>query len=122
MRSNKALPIFEYQARLEVGFTDVDAKKASYGFISSRAVRCAIRQNQMPRTRRHITRFPSRHLTSQIELNRASICHNVTMVQPVLVPILAVDPNGLNIVTVVVIKIVGHNTKRLVAVDGHVDV
>lgn len=76
---------------------------------------------EMPRTRRDRTRLPHLHFGSKIELNRASVDHDITMLKPILRPILAVYRHGLNIVAVRS-EVVGHDLQSAVAIDCHVDV
>lgn len=74
----------------------------------------------MPRTRWHITRIPSLHLRTKFKLDRASINHNIFMLEPVLIPTLPIDLDALNIVPI--IQTIGFDAQVLVPVDRHVEV
>lgn len=76
----------------------------------------------MSRTRRHLATFPPLRLTSQLELDRPSLHHNITVLDPVLFIWLTVHLNRLNEVAVRIVQVRGRNSEVLIAVDRHVDV
>ena len=76
----------------------------------------------MPRTRRHIAGFPDLHVTSQLKLNCTAIDHDVAVFEPILLPRLSIDLHRLHVIAVLIVEVVGRDTKSLVAVDGHIDI
>lgn len=80
-------------------------------------------QHQMSRTRRHLSRFPLLCLWAKLELQSAAANHQLVMLNPVLLPRLAVGFYALYEETsVFVVKSIGCYAEGGIAVDGHVDV
>lgn len=76
----------------------------------------------MPWTRRHRSRLPKLHLAPQLELNTASVHHDIVMLKPILLPGLAIDLDTLHIIAVCIVQILSSDAERAVPVDGHVHV
>lgn len=77
--------------------------------------------------RGQIPSVPLGHFISKEEFDCAAVDHDVLMVEPVLVPVLAVDLDTLHKVPALpqgtgVRNVVGEDSQRLVNVDRHIDV
>ena len=73
-------------------------------------------------TRRYIAGLPELHLRTQLEFDGSPIDHDVGVLEPISIPLFAIDLNGLNKVTVVVVQILRRDMQDLAAVDVHFDV
>jgi hypothetical protein len=83
----------------------------------------AISDHQMARARRRRPRLPRCHLTSHLKLDRTTSEHQLIMRNPILVPLLPIDPHALHEVTAFfIVESIGHDTEGIVAVDRDVDI
>lgn len=79
----------------------------------------------MSRTWWNISRFPLCHLISDRERNSASIHHDILVVEPVLIPLLAIYLDRLDVISSLAKALwvaVAGDSQSGVRADGHVDV
>jgi hypothetical protein len=77
----------------------------------------------MARARRRLPRLPRRHVTSHLKLDRATCKHQLIMLNPILAPLLPINPHALQEVTAsFIVESIGHDTESIVAVDSDVDI
>lgn len=75
----------------------------------------------MPWTRRHLTALPLCLVRAKLEMDRPSLDHNIVMLEPIAVPLLAVNVHALYIV-VVLCKAICRDPHSGISVDRDVDV
>lgn len=58
----------------------------------------------MPRAGGYVAALPVLHLTSKREFDPPSLVHDISVLEPILCPILAVDFDGLDIIAVKIVE------------------
>lgn len=74
----------------------------------------------MSGTRGYLSGFPDLHLRPELEFNDASVNHDIFVLEPVLVPLLPINLDSLDEISLVLPC--RSNTQRLVTIDGHVEI
>lgn len=76
----------------------------------------------MSGTRRQCTSLPYTRIASKLELNRPTLDHDIRMLNPILIPWLAVDLHRLDIVTIRIVKIIRRDPQGPIIIDSHIDI
>jgi hypothetical protein len=75
------------------------------------------------RARRRLPRLPSCHLTSHLKFDRTTGEHQLIMLNPILAPLLPINPHALHEVTTsFIVEPIRHDTECIVVVDSDFDI